>query len=190
MVAPALEQPQAAHTVKRDAVPPNEAMFDIGPDTMRSYARAIGTAKTVVWNGPMGVFETPPFDAGTRAVAQAMAEATARLYAPDGFNPSGQPMTVSISGPGVQYIAPVAMPPLTPGNIWRYLGDLPGGVTLAVKVRPGDYWRLSFKLRGPNVIPPFPAQTAVQLRVQWGSASFLSPVATLRELRGYLRRYP
>ncbi|HEX6052862.1 MAG TPA: phosphoglycerate kinase [Gemmatimonadaceae bacterium] len=78
VVAPSLEQPQAAHAVKRDAVPPNEAMFDIGPDTMRSYARAIATARTVLWNGPMGVFETPPFDAGTRAVAQAMAEATAR----------------------------------------------------------------------------------------------------------------
>ena len=59
-------------------IPPNESMFDIGPDTMRSYARAIATAKTVVWNGPMGVFETPPFDAGTRAVAQAMAEATSK----------------------------------------------------------------------------------------------------------------
>jgi phosphoglycerate kinase len=76
VVAPSLEQPQAAHSVKRDAIPPNEAMFDIGPDTMRSYARAIGTAKTILWNGPMGVFETPPFDAGTRAVAQAMADAT------------------------------------------------------------------------------------------------------------------
>ena len=77
VVAPSLEQPQAAHPVKRDAVPPNEAMFDIGPDTMRSYARAIGSARTVLWNGPMGVFETPPFDAGTQAVAQAMADATA-----------------------------------------------------------------------------------------------------------------
>jgi phosphoglycerate kinase len=76
VVAPALDQPQAAHAVKRDTVPPNEAMFDIGPDTMRSYARAIAAARTVLWNGPMGVFETPPFDAGTRAVAQAMAEAT------------------------------------------------------------------------------------------------------------------
>ena len=76
VVAPSLEQAASAHAVRRDGIPPNEAMFDIGPDTMRSYARAIATAKTVVWNGPMGVFETPPFDAGTRAVAQAMAEAT------------------------------------------------------------------------------------------------------------------
>jgi len=78
IVAPSLEHAAGAHAVKRDAIPPNEAMFDIGPDTMRSYARAIATAKTVVWNGPMGVFETPPFDAGTRAVAQAMAEATSK----------------------------------------------------------------------------------------------------------------
>jgi phosphoglycerate kinase len=78
VVAPALEEPGKAHAVKRDAVPPNEAMYDIGPETMKSYARAIATAKTVLWNGPMGVFETPPFDKGTRAVAQAMAEATQR----------------------------------------------------------------------------------------------------------------
>jgi phosphoglycerate kinase len=77
-VAPSLDQPQAAHAVKRDAVPPNEAMFDIGPETMKSYARAIANARTVLWNGPMGVFETPPFDAGTRAVASAMAEVTGR----------------------------------------------------------------------------------------------------------------
>jgi phosphoglycerate kinase len=75
-VAPSLEQASAAHAVKRDGIPPNEAMYDIGPDTIRSYGRAIATAKTVLWNGPMGVFETPPFDAGTRAVAQAMADAT------------------------------------------------------------------------------------------------------------------
>jgi len=77
VVAPSLEQPNAAHVVKRDAIPADEGMYDIGPDTMASYARAIQTAKTVVWNGPMGVFETPPFDHGTRAVAAAMAKATA-----------------------------------------------------------------------------------------------------------------
>ena len=77
-VAPSVEAGGRAHAVKRDAIPASEAMLDIGPDTAKSYARAIMTAKTVVWNGPMGVFETPPFDAGTRAVAQAMADATAR----------------------------------------------------------------------------------------------------------------
>jgi phosphoglycerate kinase len=78
VVAPSLEQPNAARIVKRDAIPPNEAMFDVGPDTIASYSRAIQTARTVVWNGPMGVFETPPFDRGTRAIAQAMAQATTR----------------------------------------------------------------------------------------------------------------
>lgn len=67
-----------AHAVKRDAIPAGEAMLDIGPETAASYARAILSAKTVVWNGPMGVFESPPFDAGTAAVAKAMAEATAK----------------------------------------------------------------------------------------------------------------
>jgi phosphoglycerate kinase len=76
VVAPSLEQPNAGHAVRRDAIPAGEAMYDIGPDTIRSYSRAIASAKTVLWNGPMGVFETPPFDAGTKAVAQAMAEAT------------------------------------------------------------------------------------------------------------------
>lgn len=77
-VAPAVDQGGKAHAVKRDAIPATEAMLDIGPDTAASYARAIASAKTVVWNGPMGVFETAPFDAGTNAVAQAMAEATAK----------------------------------------------------------------------------------------------------------------
>jgi len=78
IVAASLDQPNAAHAVRRDGIPPNEAMYDIGPDTIRSYSRAIATAKTILWNGPMGVFEKPPFDAGTNAVAQAMAEATGR----------------------------------------------------------------------------------------------------------------
>ena len=78
VVAPALDQPGAAHAVRRDAIPAAEAMYDIGPDTMASYTRAITSAQTVLWNGPMGVFETPPFNAGTLAVAKAMAAATQR----------------------------------------------------------------------------------------------------------------
>jgi len=78
LVARGMDAPETAHAVKRDAIPADEAMYDIGPDTARSFARAIASAKTVLWNGPMGVFETPPFDAGTLAVAHAMAEATGR----------------------------------------------------------------------------------------------------------------
>lgn len=48
--------------------------FDIGPETAKAYAAVIKDAKTVVWNGPMGVFEKPPMDEGTKAVAQAVAD--------------------------------------------------------------------------------------------------------------------
>jgi phosphoglycerate kinase len=73
LVATSIDAPKSAHVVKRDSIPAGEAMYDIGPDSCASYARAISSAKTIVWNGPMGVFEKPPFDAGTHAVAQAMA---------------------------------------------------------------------------------------------------------------------
>jgi phosphoglycerate kinase len=51
--------------------------LDIGPETAARYSEIIRGAKTVVWNGPMGVFEMSPFDAGTKAVADAVADATA-----------------------------------------------------------------------------------------------------------------
>ncbi|UCD76733.1 MAG: phosphoglycerate kinase [Phycisphaerales bacterium] len=50
--------------------------LDIGTRTAAAYANLIATAQTIVWNGPMGVFETPPFDVGTRVVAEAIVEAT------------------------------------------------------------------------------------------------------------------
>lgn len=78
LVAPSLEEGRSARAVSRNAIPKDQGMFDIGPQSAASYARAIAAARTVIWNGPMGVFETPPFDAGTRAVAEAMAAATAK----------------------------------------------------------------------------------------------------------------
>jgi phosphoglycerate kinase len=75
-VAPSLDDTRKVRAVRADQISPNEAMFDVGPEAAREFGEIISTAKTVVWNGPMGVFETPPFDAGTRAVAQAMARAT------------------------------------------------------------------------------------------------------------------
>ena len=62
--------------VKRDAIPPGWAVYDIDPETEKSFGSKIESAGTVVWNGPMGVFETPPFDHGTMAVARSMAKAT------------------------------------------------------------------------------------------------------------------
>jgi phosphoglycerate kinase len=58
-------------------IPDGYQGLDIGPETARRFAEVIRTAKTVIWNGPMGVFEMPPFDAGTRAVAQAVADSHA-----------------------------------------------------------------------------------------------------------------
>ena len=65
-------------TVVRDRIPAGFAIYDIDPATTRDFSERIASAGTVVWNGPMGVFETPPFDAGTRGIAAAMADATAR----------------------------------------------------------------------------------------------------------------
>ncbi len=55
-------------------IPDDFQGLDIGPETAQKYRTIILAAKTVVWNGPMGVFEMPPFDVGTRAVAQAIAD--------------------------------------------------------------------------------------------------------------------
>jgi phosphoglycerate kinase len=52
--------------------------LDIGPETRKLFAKKLAGAKTIVWNGPMGVFETPPFDEGTKAVALAVADATTK----------------------------------------------------------------------------------------------------------------
>ena len=61
-----------------DSMPADREGVDIGPDTRRIYAETIAAAATVVWNGPMGVFEIPSFSHGTEAVARALANATAR----------------------------------------------------------------------------------------------------------------
>jgi len=58
-------------------IPDDMEGLDIGPETSKRYAEIIKSAKTVVWNGPMGVFEKPPMDAGTKAVAQAVADSDA-----------------------------------------------------------------------------------------------------------------
>ena len=78
VIARAMDAGSEARVVDRDVIPAGEAMFDIGPASVVRYRTLIESARTVLWNGPMGVFEKPPFDVGTRAVAQAMAVATDR----------------------------------------------------------------------------------------------------------------
>jgi len=60
-----------------DHVPAGEAMLDVGPATLEEYARAIGAARTIFWNGPLGVFESAPFAAGTKRIAELLAASRA-----------------------------------------------------------------------------------------------------------------
>jgi len=78
IVAPSIDEPAKAHAVKREAIPPSEAMYDIGPESIRLFMQEIMKAKTILWNGPMGVFEKAPFDAATNAISKALANATRR----------------------------------------------------------------------------------------------------------------
>jgi phosphoglycerate kinase len=63
--------------VVEGSIPGDLSGFDIGPKTREIFKAAIADAKTIVWNGPMGVFEKPQFAEGTRQIAQAVADATA-----------------------------------------------------------------------------------------------------------------
>ncbi len=67
----------ATEVVDIDKIPADKMGMDIGPKTQALYAEAVKSAKTVVWNGPMGVFENPVLAAGTKAVAKALAETEA-----------------------------------------------------------------------------------------------------------------
>ena len=77
LVAATLDDGASAKAVARDAIPSDQAMFDIGPKSAKRFADEVARGRTILWNGPMGVFEKPPFDRGTRAVAEALASATA-----------------------------------------------------------------------------------------------------------------
>jgi phosphoglycerate kinase len=76
VVAPTLAPGVETRDVPRDQIPKDWAVYDIDHETRTEFAACVQAARTVLWNGPMGVFETPPFDAGTVAVARAMAAAT------------------------------------------------------------------------------------------------------------------
>jgi phosphoglycerate kinase len=74
VVAPEFKADAPPTTVPVDAIPADQIGLDIGPDSAAAFAEAISGAKTVFWNGPMGVFEFDAFAEGTRAVAQALTE--------------------------------------------------------------------------------------------------------------------
>ncbi|MEI7645513.1 MAG: phosphoglycerate kinase [Chloroflexales bacterium] len=77
IIADAFSASANIQTVSVDAVPAGWRILDVGPETAKIYAAEVKAAKTVIWNGPMGVFEMQPFASGTFAVAQAMADASA-----------------------------------------------------------------------------------------------------------------
>ena len=77
VIADAFATDAATDVVPADAIPEGWRGLDIGPKTVVLFAKQIAEAATVVWNGPMGVFEMAPFAAGTRAVAEALAASNA-----------------------------------------------------------------------------------------------------------------
>ena len=77
VVAGAFSNDAPSTIVANTAMPADQEGLDIGPETIEKFAAVIRGAKTVIWNGPMGVFEMPNFAKGTKAIADAMADATA-----------------------------------------------------------------------------------------------------------------
>jgi phosphoglycerate kinase len=79
VVAAAGIKADSGRVVQSMSVPEDLAALDIGPETARGFADAVARARTIFWNGPMGVFESDPFAGGTLAVAKAVASATGAL---------------------------------------------------------------------------------------------------------------
>lgn len=77
VVAPEFKADAPSKTIDASATPADQMGLDIGPRTIAAYAAEIAKAKTIVWNGPMGVFEMPAFAKGTLEIAKAVAAATA-----------------------------------------------------------------------------------------------------------------
>jgi len=77
VAADAIEGAQRIEVVASNMIPPDLMVVDIGPKTRELYAGILASAKTVFWNGPMGVFEVEDFAAGTLAVAGAIADSSA-----------------------------------------------------------------------------------------------------------------
>ena len=77
VVAPAVDAEAPTQVLPANAIPDGQMGLDIGPASVEAFANVIAGARSILWNGPMGVFELAPFAAGTRGVARACAEADA-----------------------------------------------------------------------------------------------------------------
>ncbi|HEY9723417.1 MAG TPA: phosphoglycerate kinase [Oscillatoriaceae cyanobacterium] len=78
VVAPSIDAKAATATVSVTQMPADQIGVDVGPRTIEAISKCLGVAKTIIWNGPMGVFENPAFAKGTEAVAHLVVEATER----------------------------------------------------------------------------------------------------------------
>jgi phosphoglycerate kinase len=78
VVAPQIHQRAKTQTVSIDAVPRDQMIVDIGPQTLAAYTEHLAKAKTVFWNGPMGVFEMPQMAEGTNAMARFLARSASK----------------------------------------------------------------------------------------------------------------
>ena len=105
-----------------DTIPDGRIAVDIGPKTIDAYTKAIAGAKTVVWNGPMGIFEKPPFDKGTVALAKAVAGSGATSIVGGGDSEkaikaagvTGQITHVSTGGgASLEFLAGIQLPGVT-----------------------------------------------------------------------------
>lgn len=79
VVAKGIDQPKTARTASLDDIQADEMALDIGEETVKAYGEGLKTAKSVVWNGPAGVFETAPFDKGTVALAKILGDLDAEV---------------------------------------------------------------------------------------------------------------
>jgi phosphoglycerate kinase len=76
VVARELKSGASSQTVPIDRVPDDQMILDVGPKTTQAIGDRLAQCRTLVWNGPLGAFETPPFDSGTTAVARDVARLT------------------------------------------------------------------------------------------------------------------
>ena len=81
MVAAEFRANPPTQTVSVDAVPADSMILDVGPASVAALIARLPSLHTLVWNGPLGAFETPPFDVATMALAKAVAAATERRRA-------------------------------------------------------------------------------------------------------------
>jgi phosphoglycerate kinase len=96
----------ASTRIKELPVESNEGIYDIGPKTIHTYQQCIDSAKTIIWNGPVGVFELAPFQMGTKQIAEAIANSQSfsvagggdTLAAIDAFNVADDLSYISTGG--------------------------------------------------------------------------------------------